>query len=89
MASAHADSPFGAIRACHIQIWLLRVFIHAKGGTFSTFERPLTFPGCYGGRGFWTFVMSFACHRYNFSFCEYIRAKAVYKYNYAGYNYVN
>ena len=28
-------------------------------------------------RGFWTFVMSFACYMYNFNFCEYIRAKAI------------
>ena len=45
MASAHADSPFGAIRACHNTKRLLRVFIHAKGGEFSTFERPLAFLG--------------------------------------------
>ena len=36
VASAHADSPFGAIRAWHIPKRLLRVYIHAKGGTFST-----------------------------------------------------
>ena len=77
VASAHADSPFGAIRAWHNPKRLLRVYIHAKGGTFSTMGRPLTFPGCYGGRGFWTFVMSFACYMYNFNFSEYIRAKAV------------
>ena len=39
VASAHADSPFGAIRACHILIAFCE-YIHAKGGTFSTFERP-------------------------------------------------
>ena len=63
------------VRACHNPKRLLRVFIHAKGGTFSTFERPLAFPVCYGGRGFWTFVMSFACYMYNFNFCECLTSK--------------
>lgn len=36
VTSAHTDSPFGAIRAWHTPNRLLRVFIHAKGGTFLT-----------------------------------------------------
>ena len=49
-------------RACGFSFWsntrlahpyrLLRVYIHAKGGEFSTMGRPLTFPGAMVDVGF-------------------------------------
>ena len=72
------------VRACHIQIRLLRVFIHAKARWFSTFVVVYEFS--------W---VSTVCGIFEVDdikilvFCEYIRAKVFKKYNYAGYNYVN
>ena len=74
---AQPKAPFASIYTRERQ----HIFNNGKAFGFSR--------GVYGEHGFWTFVMSFACYMYNFNFCEYIRAKAVYKYNYAGYNYVN
>ena len=40
------------VRAWHNPKRLLRVYIHAKGGEFSTMGRPLTFPGAMVDMGF-------------------------------------
>ena len=77
VASAHADSPFGAIRACHILIAFCVYLYMRKAASFQQWKVFDFSMGVYGGRGVWTFVMSFACYMYNFNFCEYIRAKAV------------
>ena len=72
---AHSKAPFASIytreRRHVFNIW--------KAFGFSlvsiTHFVDLTVDIC--SRGFWTFVMSFACYMYNFNFCEYILAKAV------------
>ena len=52
VASAHADSPFGAIRAWHNPKRLLRVCIHAKGGTLSIMVRASISPDVMVDVGF-------------------------------------
>ena len=77
VASTHADSPFGAGAVATSLSAFASNNIRERRRIFNN-RRSLAFPrGVYGECGFWTFVMSFACHMDNFSFCEYIRAKAV------------
>ena len=89
MASAHVDSLVGEYAHVTSLSAFYEYIYTRKAASFQQWKVFDFSMGVYGGRGFWAFVTSFACHMYNFSFCEYIRAKAVWKYINAGYNYVN
>ena len=77
VASAHADSPIGEYALVTSLSPFASIYTRERRRVLNTGKVFGFSRGVYGGHGVWTFVTSFACHMYNFSFCEYIRAKAV------------